>query len=83
MKNIIIATLIILAVIMIIYYAKSNKKISKILIGSFLGIGLLYPLHYLLLKMGIQLAVNYITLAIAGILGIPGLALLCVGGFIL
>ncbi|MEG2428926.1 MAG: pro-sigmaK processing inhibitor BofA family protein [Oscillospiraceae bacterium] len=83
MPSILIIILAILAVIMIIYYAKSNKKIVKLLLGVFSGIVLLYPLHYLLALMGISLAVNYTTIAISGILGIAGLTLLTVTSFLI
>lgn len=75
-EGILIAGLIILSVIMIVYYIKSKKKVSKFLVGVGSGLGSLLVFSYILGGAGYALSLNFVTIAISAILGIPGVALI-------
>lgn len=74
--------IIILAVIMCIYYAKSKHRFTKLLFGAVTGVGMLYAAHFLLSAAGISLSANLFTLSVSAILGIPGVILLVIGIFL-
>ena len=67
---------IILCVIMFVYYIKSKKKISKFIVGVGSGLGSLLACSYILNGVGYAISVNFATLSISAILGIPGVALI-------
>ncbi len=71
-----LATLLILFVIIIYYYAKCKKRFSKIIFGFCSGIAFLFPAKLILGYFGYQLSINIITLAISSIIGIPGVAII-------
>ena len=75
-EGIIIGSLIILCIVMMGYYIKSKRKISKFLVGVGSGIGSLLIVSYILENIGYDLSVNVISIIISGILGIPGVAVI-------
>lgn len=70
------ASIIVLAVIMITYYTKTKKRLSKFIFGVGSGIGGLYLISMIVSNMGFQLPINLLTLTVSGILGVPGAVLL-------
>ncbi|MFZ2537426.1 MAG: pro-sigmaK processing inhibitor BofA family protein [Oscillospiraceae bacterium] len=75
-------SIIILAVIMLVYYSKCKRKFTKLLFGLFSGIVVLYPVQIMITAMGGSLYVNIFTLCVSAILGIPGVVLLGVASFL-
>ena len=71
-----VASLIILLVIFMSYYAKSKHRFVKILFGICSGVAFLFPVKLILVYFGYQFSINIITLCISSILGIPGVALM-------
>ena len=68
--------LILLAIVMIAYYAKCKRKFSKLLFGLFSGVLVLYPAQMMITALGGSLYVNIFTVSVSAILGIPGVVLL-------
>ncbi|MBC5788443.1 pro-sigmaK processing inhibitor BofA family protein [Massilioclostridium coli] len=60
-----------LAIIMVFYYKHRKKPVRSFLLGSISGIAALFVVNGV--TSGV-LAINYATLAISAILGIPGVA---------
>jgi pro-sigmaK processing inhibitor BofA len=77
-----IAGLILLFIIMCIYYSKCKQKFIKVLFGLCSGIVVLYPVKLILSSFGILININIITITIAAILGIPGVALIVAFSFL-
>lgn len=83
MKEIILTiSLIILAVIMIVYYSKCKRKFAKILFGVLSGVAVLYPVQIMISALGGDLYVNLFTISVSAVLGIPGVVLLGIASFL-
>lgn len=70
--------LIVLMAIMCGYYARSKKRIRKLLFGSLSGVALLFPAQMILTGMGQAIMLNLFTVSVAAVLGIPGTVLLII-----
>lgn len=51
---------------------KTGHLIKSVLLSAFSGIGALFAVNILTSVTGVAIAVNYISLALSGIFGIPG-----------
>ncbi len=65
-------SIVCLIVIFLFMFFKPIKFLFKILINSALGILGLIGFNYMLAPMGISVGINFLTIGICGILGIPG-----------
>lgn len=74
--------IIILAVVMIVYYTKSKRRISKFLFGTLSGIGLLFPAQWILGALEVEFSINFFTGSVAAVLGMPGVVLLAASCFL-
>ena len=74
----IVAAVAVLLVIFFIIFKTSFKLAVKIILNAVVGFVLLFIFNALGANFGITLAVNWINAIIAGVLGIPGIALLLV-----
>lgn len=72
------ACVIVLVLLFIIIFKTSLKLIFKILINTVVGFCLLYLLNLFGGAFGISLGINWINAIIAGVLGLPGIALLLI-----
>ncbi len=72
--------LYVFCIIIIIVVAKvfvmPAKRIGKLLINSILGIALINAINYFGIKYGFHLGINWWTIVISGLLGIPGVILI-------
>lgn len=55
---------------------KSGHFTKSVLLTAFSGIGALFAVNIISYISGVSIALNYITLSISGILGIPGVIML-------
>lgn len=55
---------------------KSGHFIKSVLLTAFSGIGALFAVNIISYISGVSIALNYITLSVSGILGIPGVIML-------
>lgn len=78
----VVGGIVVLAVLMIMYYTKSSKRIRKLLFGSLSGVALLYPAQLVLSSMGYAISMNLFTVSTSVVLGIPGVLLLAVAQFL-
>lgn len=74
--------LLVLLAIMCVYYAKSQKRIRKLLFGALSGVILLFPVQLILSGLGYAITINLFTVTTAAILGIPGTILLTVAALL-
>ncbi len=74
--------LLVLLAIMCVYYAKSQKRIRKLLFGALSGVILLFPIQLILSGLGYAITINLFTVTAAAILGIPGTILLTVAALL-
>lgn len=64
----------VLAFLMLRQVAQHRKPFKTLAFGTLSGLLTLFPVSYFLGQAGITLAINGATLAVAGVLGIPGVA---------
>lgn len=69
---------IILFIINIMYYKSTKNPIKKGLIGAASGIAAMIPTGLFMSMAGLPLALNYTTLLLSALLGIPGVILLVI-----
>lgn len=81
-EGLLVAGLVLLAVIMLVYYAKSKRRFTKMFVGAMSGAALLFPAQWILAAMGAALSVNLFTVSVSVILGIPGVLLLVVSSLL-
>lgn len=72
-EGIVIAVVVILAVIMLRYYIKSKNGFGRFFVGVLSGIGGLIAVSTLFPQ---YFCLNILSICIAGVLGLPGVALL-------
>ena len=77
-RNLLYTICIIIFIINIRYFRKREKKWKTALIGMGSGVAALIPLHFLLEMSGIMLAINYFTILVSMVLGIPGVILMII-----
>lgn len=70
--------LVVIAALMLWYYAVTGKRIRKLIFGSVSGLLLLYPAQWIVTAMGGVMTVNLFTTTVAALLGIPGVAVLSI-----
>lgn len=58
------------------------KKIVKLVINSIIGAGLLYVLNVMGASFGFHIGINWITMSITGLFGVPGVILMVVLKFL-
>lgn len=61
-----------LGVVVLSVSYKTGHLIKSVLLSAFSGIGALFAVNILTSVTGVAIAVNYISLALSGIFGIPG-----------
>jgi len=76
MKTMLIVCGVLLACINIWYYKKTRKPFTNGFLGVLSGVAALIPASLILKGLGIQLAVNYVTLSAAALTGVPGVILM-------
>ena len=59
------------------------KRIIKLILNSLLGVAFIYIINYFGSNYGFHLGINWWTMFVSGILGIPGVILLIVLKYIL
>lgn len=74
--------LIIIAILMLWYYAVTAKRLRKFFFGVASGLLILFPAQWIVAAMGGFMTVNLFTTTVAALLGIPGVALMCLTLFI-
>ena len=75
------ALIIVVAVLVVLFFVllkSSLKLIFKLLINAVIGFVILFVFNLLGQFFGVTIAVNWVTAIIAGLLGLPGIALLLV-----
>lgn len=81
--KILIITGVICAIIMLMIYAKSSHPIKSAFKGMFFGAIALVLISIYGNKFGVNLPLSYFNTAVSLVLGIPGVAILIIGQFIL
>lgn len=83
--NVVVAILFLMmiAIILIQLILKPIKLLWKLLFNSFIGLGLLILFNYAAGFLAFSLPINFITVLIAGFLGLPGIILLICFGILL
>ena len=81
--NLIIFCLIISAVIILAVFIKSRHFFKSLFLSSLSGIGSLFAVNVLSQMTGISIGINYITLLISALGGIPSVIALLMSRFIL
>lgn len=71
------------AIVMLVFYMKSDKPVKNALIGMLSGAAALLAVHFWGESVGIALPLNGFTVFAALCLGVPGVAAMCVIGFFL
>ncbi len=71
--------LVVSAIIMLIYYGKSDAPIRSSLKGVFFGAAALAAVHFLGAYFSFTLPLNIFNIAVSLILGVPGVILLVLG----
>lgn len=79
----IVAVMIIFALIIFFTSAKTGKTVRSLLLTAVSGIGSLFAVNIASALTGASLSVNYITLLISAIGGIPGTVALLLSGIVL
>lgn len=64
------------AVIILAVSYKGGHLIKSLLLSAFSGIGALFAVNILCEFTGVSVPLNYITMSLSGILGIPGVIML-------
>ena len=62
----------------LIMFAKPVKYILRFIVQGVLGVLLAVAFNFLLSPFSVSVGVNYLTFAVAGLLGLPGFAMLYV-----
>ena len=78
MQNLLYTLCIIIFIINVMYFKKRENKWRTAIIGMGSGVAALIPLHFLLQMSGIMLAINYFTILVSMVLGIPGVILMII-----
>lgn len=76
-----IATLVICGVLVFTYYIKSGHFLSSFFKGTVLGVCVLCMVVFLGHYVHLSIPLNYTTLSVSAILGIPGVALLLISKY--
>ena len=77
-STVIILVIAVLIVLFFILLKTSIKLVFKLLINAAVGFLILYAFNFVGRIVGVTIAVNWVTAIIAGLLGLPGIALLLV-----
>ena len=72
------ACIVVLILVFILLFKTSLKLIFKILINTAVGFVLLYALNMFGGAFGISIGINWVNALVAGILGLPGIAVLLI-----
>ena len=74
----VVIAVVVLLIVFFIIFKSSIKFILKLLINTLVGFFLLFVFNKLGAFIGISLAVNWLNAVVAGVLGLPGIALLLI-----
>ena len=77
-RTVIIVVIAVLIVLFFILLRSSLKLVFKLLINAAVGFLILFAFNFIGRFVGLTITVNWITAVVAGLLGLPGIALLLV-----
>lgn len=78
-----IVTAIITAVIMLIFFIKSEKFFKTFIKSALLGIFSFSLVYFFGSRFGIEIPINYFTMTTTALLGAPGVGLLIISKYLL